>query len=190
MLSAKNRVVRSGAERTGLLRKAFQACAPMNVWLSNAGTQFCEECSPAQPVGGFRACMAVRDGGPLVLGELAAPPVNSSLSAFSFVPCPARFLFGKTKRKCGGHSDGQSPSSGGKAAHRYMPTVTAIRFPALTGRQPCRFLESGPLHPPQAALGPLEHRRTSRFPAASRPPTGVLPRKRAASSATGGAWPA
>ena len=34
-------------------------------------------------------------------------------------------------------------------------TVTAIRFPALPGRQSCRFLESGPLYPPQAALGPL-----------------------------------
>ena len=34
-------------------------------------------------------------------------------------------------------------------------TVTAIRFPALTGRQSCRFLESGPLYPPLAALGPL-----------------------------------
>ena len=34
-------------------------------------------------------------------------------------------------------------------------TVTALRFPALSGRQSCRFLESVPLHPPQAALGPL-----------------------------------
>ena len=31
-------------------------------------------------------------------------------------------------------------------------TVTAIRFPALMGRQSCRFLESGPLYPPPAAL--------------------------------------
>ena len=37
-------------------------------------------------------------------------------------------------------------------------TVTALRFPALAGRQSCRFLESGPLHPPQAALGPLSPR--------------------------------
>ena len=34
-------------------------------------------------------------------------------------------------------------------------TVTAIRFLALMGRQSCRFLESGPLHPPLAALSPL-----------------------------------
>ena len=34
-------------------------------------------------------------------------------------------------------------------------TVTALRFPALAGRQSCRFLESGPLFPPLAALGPL-----------------------------------
>ena len=39
--------------------------------------------------------------------------------------------------------------------YRYMLTVTAKRFPALAGRQSCRFLESVPLHPPQAALGPL-----------------------------------
>ena len=45
----------------------------------------------------------------LRMGELAALPVNSSPSVFSFVPCPARFLFGKKKRKCGGHSNGQSP---------------------------------------------------------------------------------
>ena len=31
-------------------------------------------------------------------------------------------------------------------------TVTAIRFPALMGRQSCHFLESGPLYPPPAAL--------------------------------------
>ena len=34
-------------------------------------------------------------------------------------------------------------------------TVTAIRFPALMGRQSCRFLESGLLYPPLAALSPL-----------------------------------
>ena len=47
-----DQVVRSEAERTGLLRKAFRVCAPVNVWLSNAGTQFCEEHLSAQPVGG------------------------------------------------------------------------------------------------------------------------------------------
>ena len=31
-------------------------------------------------------------------------------------------------------------------------TVTAIRFPALMGRQSCHFLGSGPLYPPPAAL--------------------------------------
>ena len=34
-------------------------------------------------------------------------------------------------------------------------TVTATRFPALMGRQSCRFLESGPLYPPLAALSSL-----------------------------------
>ncbi len=62
----------------------------------------------AQPVGDFWIWSAVRDGQPPVLGELTASPVKSSLSVFSFVPCPARFLFGKTKRKCGGHSARQS----------------------------------------------------------------------------------
>ena len=170
---------------------------------SNAGTQFYEECPPAQPVGDFWTLPAVRTGRSCVW--VSWPPGQLIPDTFSFPPCTAQkvncpagareaplegFLFGVSKRKWGVHSDGQSPSSGGKAAHRYMPTVTALRFPALSGRRSCRFLESGPRHPPLAALGPLEHRRTSRFPAALRPPTGVLPRKRAASSAAGGAWPA
>ena len=150
---AGQRLAKRKARKEKQVKSGF--AAPMNAMPPTAGTQFFEVCLSAQPVGDFWIWSAVCDGQPPVLGELTALPGNSSLSAFSFVPCPARFLFGKTKRKCGGHSDGQSPSSGGKAAHRYMPTVTAIRFPA-----------------------------------ASRPPTGVLPRKRAASSATGGAWPA
>ena len=36
------RVVRSEAERTGLLRKAFPVCTPVNAPLSSAGTQFRE----------------------------------------------------------------------------------------------------------------------------------------------------
>ena len=38
----------------------------------------------------------------------------------------------------------------GKAKREY--TVTAIRFPALMGRQSCHFLESTSLYPPPAAL--------------------------------------
>ena len=34
-------------------------------------------------------------------------------------------------------------------------TVTALRFPALAGRQSCRFLEIGLLYPPPAAPRPL-----------------------------------
>ena len=97
-------------------------CSLKNAMPSDAGMQYFEVSLPAQPVGRFWVRMAVRGGGPLVLGKLAAPPVNSSPSAFSFVPCPARFLFGKTKRKCGGHSDGQSPSCSAysKAVYVYM----------------------------------------------------------------------
>ena len=61
----------------------------------------------AQPVGAFQVWSEVRDGQPpfWVICHLR---VKSPLSVFSFVPCPARFLFGKTKRKCGGHSARQS----------------------------------------------------------------------------------
>ena len=45
-------------------------CSPVNAMLPNAGTQFFEEYLSAQPAGGRRACMAVRGGGPLVLGDL------------------------------------------------------------------------------------------------------------------------
>ena len=66
-----HRVVRSEAERTGLLRKAFPVCTPVNAVLPNAGTQFFEVCLSAQPVEDHRTFSAVRGGGPLVLGELA-----------------------------------------------------------------------------------------------------------------------
>ena len=56
------RVVRSEAERTGLVRKAFQVCAPANAEVSGAGTQFCEEHPSAQPVEDFRILPAVRTG--------------------------------------------------------------------------------------------------------------------------------
>ena len=46
-------------------------CSPANTVPPDAGAQFRKERLSAQPVGGFGACMAVRDGGPLVLGELA-----------------------------------------------------------------------------------------------------------------------
>ena len=65
------RVVRSEAERTGLLRKAFPVCTPVNSVLPNAGTQFCEKHPSAQPGEDFRVLPAIRGGGPLVLVELA-----------------------------------------------------------------------------------------------------------------------
>ena len=57
-----HQVVRSEAERTGLLRKAFPVYTPVNTPLSSAGTQFCEIHLSAQPAEDFRACMAVRTG--------------------------------------------------------------------------------------------------------------------------------
>lgn len=56
------RVVRSEAERTGLLRKAFPVCTPVNAVLPNAGTQFREIHLSAQPVGDFRIPSAFRTG--------------------------------------------------------------------------------------------------------------------------------
>ena len=100
--------MRSKAERTGLLRKAFQVCTLVNAQVSNAGTQFRKECPPAQPVGGFRVCMAVRDGGPLVMGELAAPPVNSSLTLFLFHRARRIFFLVSQKENGGCISTGKA----------------------------------------------------------------------------------
>ena len=55
-------VVRSEAERTGLVRKAFQVCTPVNVKVSDAGTQFFERCSSAQPGDDFQILPEVRTG--------------------------------------------------------------------------------------------------------------------------------
>ena len=106
---AGQRLAKRKARKEKQVKSGF--AAPMNATPPNAGTQFFEVCLSAQPVEGHRTFSTVRGGGPLVLGELTALPGNSSLSAFSFVPCPARFLFGKTKRKCGGHSARQSRAS-------------------------------------------------------------------------------
>ena len=61
-----HRVVRSEAERTGLLRKAFPVCTPINAPLSSAGTQFRQIHLSAQPGENFRLLPAIRGGGPLV----------------------------------------------------------------------------------------------------------------------------
>ena len=90
----------------------------------------------AQPVGDFWIWSAVCDGQPPVLGELTALPGNSSLSAFSFVPCPARFLFGKTKRKCGGHSARQSRAFPCRiAAPWFIPAAIRRTFWVLPFRE-------------------------------------------------------
>ena len=90
----------------------------------------------AQPVGDFWIWSAVCDGQPPVLGELTALPGNSSLSAFSFVPCPAHFLFGKTKRKCGGHSARQSRAFPYRiAAPWFIPAAIRRTFWVLPFRE-------------------------------------------------------
>ena len=91
--------MRSEAERTGLLLGTFQVCTLVNGQLSNAETQFCEECLSAQPVGGV--CMAVRGGGPLVLGELTASPVNSSLTLFLLYRVRHVFFLARQKENVG-----------------------------------------------------------------------------------------
>ena len=96
--------------------------------------QFLAEHLSAQPAGGHRASSAIRIGQPLVLGELTAPPGNSSLSAFSFVPCPARFLFDKHKKKMWGTFSRQSRAFlCRKAAPRCIPA--AIRRPPLQSKE-------------------------------------------------------
>ena len=91
--------MRSEAERTGLLLGTFQVCTLVNGQLSNEETQFCEECLSAQPVGGV--CMAVRGGGPLVLGELTASPVNSSLTLFLLYRVRHVFFLARQKENVG-----------------------------------------------------------------------------------------
>ena len=56
------RVVRSEAERTGLLRKAFPVCSPVNALPTDVGTQFREIHLSAQPVENFRILSAFRTG--------------------------------------------------------------------------------------------------------------------------------
>ncbi len=77
-------VVRSEAERTGLVLEPFRYAPRQVPCPQMRGRTHYKWRVSAQAAGGFRACMAVRDGGPLVLGELAAPLDNSSPSTFSF----------------------------------------------------------------------------------------------------------
>ena len=56
----QSRVVRSEAERTGLLQKAFQVCSPVNALLPNVGKHSALCGLSAQPAEGFRILAAVR----------------------------------------------------------------------------------------------------------------------------------
>jgi len=79
---AGQRLAKRKARKEKQVKSGF--AAPMNATPPNAGTQFFEVCLSAQPVEDFWIWSAVCDGQPPVLGELAAPSVNSSLSVFSF----------------------------------------------------------------------------------------------------------
>ena len=96
---AGQRLAKRKARKEKQVKSGF--AAPMNAMPPTAGTQFFEVCLSAQPVGDFWIWSAVCDGQPPVLGELTALPGNSSLSAFSFVPCPARFLLQDKKKMWG-----------------------------------------------------------------------------------------
>ena len=131
---AGQRLAKRKARKEKQVKSGF--AAPMNATPPNAGTQFFEVCLSAQPVEDFWIWSAVCDGQPPVLGELTALPGNSSLSAFSFVPCPARFLFGKTKRKCGGHSARQSRAFPCRiAAPWFIPAAIRRTFWVLPFRE-------------------------------------------------------
>ena len=75
-------------------------CTTINAAPTDAGTQLFEESASAQLVEGLWSCMAVRDGGPLVLGELAFCRPTHPQASF-LLTMNGRFLFGKTKRKWG-----------------------------------------------------------------------------------------
>ena len=66
----KNQVVRSEAERTGLLRKAFRFCTSSNAMIPNAGKHLFKKSLSAQSVGDFWLYSAVRTGQPHALDEL------------------------------------------------------------------------------------------------------------------------
>ena len=131
---AVQRLAKRKARKEKQVKSGF--AAPMNAMPPTAGTQFFEVCLSAQPVGDFWIWSAVCDGQPPVLGELTALPGNSSLSAFSFVPCPARFLFGKTKRKCGGRIlTGTVPLREAKKMWRTSPAAIRRTFWVLPFRE-------------------------------------------------------
>ena len=93
--------MRSEAERTGLLRKAFQVCSPVNATPPNAGKQFFKVYLSAQPVEGLQVCMAIRDGGPHVLGELTREG-STHPRHFFFSTVHGAFSFWCIKKKMGG----------------------------------------------------------------------------------------
>ena len=65
---AGQRLAKRKAWKEKLVKSGF--AAPMNAMPPTAGTQFFEVCLSAQPVEGHRTFSAVRNGGPLVLGDL------------------------------------------------------------------------------------------------------------------------
>ena len=86
---------------------------------------------PAQPTGDFRfGRQSVPISPPFRMSWHSC--VNSSSNAFSFVPCPAHFLFGKTKRKCEGHSTRQSRVSRSNCYILQNQNIPSLICPAIS----------------------------------------------------------
>ena len=100
---SQNQVVRSEAERTGLLRKAFRFCTSSNAMIPNAGKHLFKESLSAQPVGGFWIYSVVRTGQPHVLGELTHM-CQLIPKRFFFCTVSGTFSFWQDKKKMWGTS--------------------------------------------------------------------------------------
>ena len=105
--------------------------------------------SPTFPLLPQGAVPTARTWGAFFSGKEPAPhPGRKAPGRFDFALDPQRHK-GRGPRPTPLETNPQRPGQQPES------TVTATRFPTLMGRQSCRFLESGPLYPPLAALSPL-----------------------------------
>ena len=96
---AGQRLAKRKARKEKQVKSGF--AAPMNATPPNAGTQFFEVCLSAQPVEGHRTFSAVRNGGPLVLGDLTRR-CQITPQRFFFCTVSGTFSFWQDKKKMWG----------------------------------------------------------------------------------------
>ena len=96
---AGQRLAKRKAWKEKLVKSGF--AAPMNAMPPTAGTQFFEVCLSAQPVEDHRTFSAVRNGGPLVLGDLTRR-CQITPQRFFFCTVSGTFSFWQDKKKMWG----------------------------------------------------------------------------------------